>query len=101
MEDSKKVKPLGDRVWVKAGQEDVKKTASGIILGEHAAHGKKVFGTVVSVGQGLYTNNGHLIPMEVVPGDEVMYHHGHGDKIEIGDEEYLQFKEQELIAVVR
>ena len=101
MEDSKKVKPLGDRVWVKATEDDVKKTASGIILGEHSAHGKKVFGTVIAIGTGIYTQAGIKLPIEVKVGEEVMYNHGHGEKIELGNEEYLQFKEHELIAVVR
>jgi chaperonin GroES len=97
---SKKLKPLGDRIFVKAQEGKESKTKSGIILGEHATHGQKVYGTVAAVGTGIYTQNGSLIPITVNVGDEVMYHKGHGEDLDLDGEKYLIFKEHELIAYV-
>jgi len=36
--------------------------------------------------------------MVIIP--PVMYHKGHGEELELGDEKYLIFKEHELIAYV-
>ena len=95
----KKLKPLGDRIFVKPKSEE-NKTKGGIILTDTATHGQKVYGEVVSVGTGIYTQNGVSIPITVQVGDEVMYHKGHGEELKLGDETYLIFKEHELIAVV-
>ena len=95
----KKLKPLGDRIFVKP-QEKQEKTESGIILPDAVSYGKKVYGEVVAVGRGIFTQNGALIPITVKPGDEVMYNDGHGEPLELNKEKYLIFKEHELVAVV-
>lgn len=96
---SKKLKPLGDRIFVKP-IEGQSKTKSGIILTDTATHGKKVYGNVAAVGTGIYTQSGNKIPITVSVGDEVMYHKGHGEELDLDGEKYLIFKEHELIAYV-
>ena len=99
--ESGKFKPLGDRVLVKPNEKTENKTASGIILTESSSQGQKVYGEVVSVGTGIFSQSGERIPMTVSVGDTVMYEKSHGqNKIEIGDEEYLLFNEHQLIGIV-
>jgi len=99
--ESGKFKPLGDRVLVKADEKKESTTKSGIIIADSITMDKKVYGEVVSIGTGIFSQNGERIPMTVKVGDRVMYEKGHGvNKIEIGDEEYLLFNEHQLIGIV-
>lgn len=92
--------PLGDRVIVKMPVKADTKTKSGIILSESLTRGTAVFGEVVKVGPGIYTQLGNLIPMTVKIGDFVMYKKDMGgDPIKIDGVEYLLFREQDLLMV--
>ena len=94
-------KPLADRVLIRT-EKEVTKTAGGIILPETAEARDTKIGTVVSVGEGIYTNDGVKIPMTVKVGDNVMMPFaGSAQKVKLGDEEYLLFREQELLMVMR
>ena len=94
-------KPLADRVLIKTEQE-VTKTAGGIIIPETAESRDTKIGTVVSVGDGIYTNDGVKIPMQVKVGDKVMMPFaGSAQKVKLGDGEFLLFREQELLMVIR
>lgn len=92
-------KPLGDRVLVKAvkGEE---KTKSGIIMTETAMRGQSVWGDVIAVGDGIFTQSGERIPMSVGVGDSVMYKKDMGgDPIKLNGEEYLLFREHDLLMI--
>jgi len=95
-------KPLGDRVLIKPeslGGEQ--KTKSGLILTDSAQRGAKVYGEVVAVGTGIFSQSGDRIPMTVEVGDTVMYEKDMaGTPTEIGDEKYLIFNEHQLIGIV-
>ena len=94
-------KPLADRVLIRTEQE-VTKTAGGIIIPETAESRDTKIGTVVSVGEGVYTNDGVLIPMSVRVGDKVMMPQiGTAQKVKLGDEDYFLFREQELLMIIR
>lgn len=95
-------KPLGDRVLVRPQEETENKTASGIILTDSSSLSQKVYGEVVSVGTGIFSQSGERIPMTVQVGDVVMYEKGQGvNEIEIEDEKFLLFNEHQLIGIVR
>ena len=92
-------KPLGDRVLVKAvkGEE---KTKSGIIMTETSMRGQSVWGDVIAVGDGIFTQSGERIPMSVEVGDSVMYKKDMGgDPIKLNGEEYLLFREHDLLMI--
>jgi chaperonin GroES len=92
-------KPLGDRVLVRAvkGEE---KTKSGIIMTETSMRGQNVWGDVIAVGDGIFTQSGERIPMSVEVGDSVMYKKDMGgDPIKLNGEEYLLFREHDLLMV--
>lgn len=94
-------KPLGDRVLVKeAKQEKNKKTANGIIIPETATAEDVKYATVVSVGDGLFTQNGVPIPMTVKVGDTVVLPpYGQGQVIKYEKEEYTVYRESDLLMV--
>ena len=94
-------KPLADRVLIE--KEEVQtKTTGGIIIPETARAEDTKIGVVVSVGEGIYTNDGVKIPMSVKVGDKVMMPFaGSAQKVKLGNEEFLLFREQELLMVIR
>jgi chaperonin GroES len=94
-------KPLADRVLIKT-EKEVTKTAGGIILPETAETRDTKIGIVVSVGEGIYTNDGVKIPMTVQVGDKVMMPFaGSAQKVKLGDDEFLLFREQELLIIIK
>ena len=100
--ENKVIKPLGDRVLVQEYKtKEEKKTASGIIIPETATADDVKMGKVISVGAGLYTQNGVSIPMSVKEGDEVMLPaYGQGQEIKVGKEKYMLYRESELLSVL-
>ena len=65
------IKPLSDRVVIKA-QEAEEKTASGIILPDTAKE-KPQIGEIVATGPGKVNESGNLVKMSVKKGDKVLY----------------------------
>jgi chaperonin GroES len=95
-------KPLGDRVLVKPESFGETKTKGGLILTETAQRGQKVYGEVISVGTGIFSQSGDRIPMTVEVGDIVMYEKDMaGSPIEIEDEKFLIFNEHQLIGILK
>lgn len=94
-------KPLGDRILIRPSKTEETTTKGGIIIADSMTQNQKVYGEVVSVGTGIFSQSGERIPMTVQVGDTVMYEKGHGtNKIEIGDEEFILFNEHQLIGIV-
>jgi chaperonin GroES len=80
-----KLKPLGDRLIVKAIEEEAT-TASGIVLPDTAKE-KPQKGKVLAVG-------------DVSEGDEVLYSKYGGTEITIEGEELLVLRESDVLAKV-
>ena len=69
-----KLKPVNDKIVVKPNKKDEEEmTESGIILPDTVDQGKLLDGEVVSVGKGMYSANGTLIPVVVDVGDKILY----------------------------
>ena len=95
-------KPLGDRVLIKPENAGEQKTKSGLILTDSTTRGSKVYGEVVSVGTGIFSQYGERIPMTVKVGDIVMYEKDMGgSEVEIGNEKFLLYSEHQLIGIVQ
>lgn len=93
-------KPLGDRVLVLA-ETNEEKSQGGLILTDSVKRGQKVQGKVMAVGKGLFSQSGSSIPMSVQVGDVVLYKKDEGtDKIKLAGQEYLLFREHELIGIM-
>ena len=94
-----KLKPLGDRVIVKAIEED-ETTASGIVLPDTAKE-KPQRGKVVAVGEGKWDEDGDKrIPLDVAEGDEVLHSKYGGTEINVEGDDLLVLRESDVLAKV-
>ena len=93
-----KLKPLGDRVIVKALEEE-ETTASGIVLTDTAKE-KPQRGKVVAVGDGAWDEDGEKrIPLDVAEGDEVVYSKYGGTEIVVDGEDLLILNGRDVLAI--
>jgi chaperonin GroES len=93
-----KLKPLGDRLIVKAVEEE-ETTASGIVLPDTAKE-KPQRGKVLAVGDGKVSDDGKRVPIDVSDGDEVLYSKYGGTEIVIDGEDLLVLRESDVLAKV-
>jgi chaperonin GroES len=93
------LEPLGDRILVK--QTNAKeKTAGGLII-PGVAQQKPKEATVVAVGPGKRLESGEIIPIQVKPGDQIIFAHYAGQEVEIDNETFLLLGQEEVLARVK
>jgi chaperonin GroES len=93
------LKPLGDRVIVKAIEEE-ETTASGLVLPDTAKE-KPQKGKVVATGDGAWDEDGEKrIPLDVAEGDEVLYSKYGGTEIKVDGDDLLVLRESDVLAKV-
>ena len=91
------LKPLGDRLIVKAIEEE-ETTASGIVLPDTAKE-KPQKGKVIAVGDGSWDEDGEKrIPLDVAEGDEVLYSKYGGTEVTVEGDELLVLRESDVLA---
>jgi chaperonin GroES len=93
-----KFRPLHDRVVVKRIEAE-EKSAGGIIIPDTAKE-KPQQGEVVAVGPGGRDETGKLIPIDVKPGDRVLFAKWSGTEVKIDGVEYLIMKESDIMGVL-
>ena len=92
-----KLKPLGDRLIVRAIEEE-ETTAGGILLPDTAKENPQK-GKVLAVGDGkLSEDTGKRIPLDVSEGDEVLYGKYGGTEIKVDGEDLLVLRESDVLA---
>ncbi|WP_066632692.1 co-chaperone GroES [Desulfolucanica intricata] len=92
------IRPLGDRVVVKpVPSEEV--TKSGIVIPDTAKE-KPQKAEVIAVGNGRMLENGQRVPMDLKPGDKVLFSKYAGNEIKIDDVEYLILREMDILGVI-
>jgi chaperonin GroES len=91
-------RPLHDRVVIKRIDQE-EKTAGGIIIPDTAKE-KPMEGEVVSVGPGARGEDGKLHPLDVKPGDRVLFGKWSGTEVKIGAEELLIVKESDIMGII-
>ena len=92
-----KLSPLGERVVLKESIAE-ETTKSGIVLPSQAKE-KPQYAEVVEVGPGIVVDR-EKIPMELKPGDKVIYSKYAGMEVKLGDDEYIIVKQSDILAVV-
>ena len=92
------LKPLGDRVIVKAIEEE-ETTASGIVLPDTAKE-KPQRGKVIAVGDGKFGKDGKRLPLDVKKGDIVLFGKYAGTEIKVDGEELVVMREDDIMAVI-
>ena len=92
------IRPLHDRVIVQRLAEE-ERTRGGIIIPDTAKE-KPQKGKVVSTGKGKVTEDGKLLPLEVKPGDEVLFGKYAGTEFKVEGEEFLMMREDDIYGVI-
>ena len=91
-------RPLHDRVLVRRIDAE-EKTAGGIIIPDTAKE-KPQEGEIVAAGPGARNEQGQLIPIDVKPGDRVLFGKWSGTEVKIDGQDLLIMKESDIMGVI-
>ena len=92
------LKPLGDRIVVKALEAD-EKTSGGIVLPDSAKERPQT-GEVLAIGPGKTLDNGTVVAMEVKVGDKVVYSKYGGTEIKVGGQDVIILRQDDVLGIV-
>lgn len=92
------LRPLHDYVIVRRKQEE-QLSAGGIVIPDSAAE-KPLQGEVLAVGNGRILKGGQVLPLEVKPGDHVLFGKHAGTDIKTEGEKLLVMRETDILAVL-
>ncbi len=93
-----KMKPLYDRILVKRVEE--KEQKRGNIIIPDTAKEKPMEGKVIAVGAGAVNKEGKRMPLEVKPGDRILFGKYAGTEIKIDNEEQVILREDEVLGIL-
>lgn len=93
------IKPLSDYILIEPMKKE-EKTKSGILLPDTAEKETPEQGTVIAVGPGKKTKEGRVIPIDIKPGQKVLFTKYGPNEIKIEDKEYLIAKEEDILAIL-
>jgi len=92
------IRPLHDRIVVKRIEEDAQ-MVGGLYIPDSAKE-KPQQGEVVAAGNGKKGDDGKSIPLDVKPGDRILFGKYSGSDIKIDGVEYLIMREDEVLGVL-
>ncbi len=91
-------RPLHDRVIISRIEgQDI--SAGGIIIPDTAKE-KPQEGKVLAVGTGTVLKDGKIVPLQVKPGDRVLFSKYAGTEIKFGDETHLVVREDDILGIL-
>ena len=93
------IKPISDHILIEPIKEE-EKTKTGILLPDSAEKEKPEQGKVVAVGPGKKDESGKAVPLEVKPGDRVLFTKYGPTEIKVEDKDYLIAKEEDILAIL-
>ncbi len=93
-----KLRPLHDRVIVKRTEEE-RTSPGGIVIPDTAAE-KPIRGEVVAAGKGKLLETGELRPLDVKPGDKVLFGKYSGTEVKVDGKDLLVMREDDIMAVI-
>ena len=91
------LKPLGDRVIVKADEVEAQ-TASGLYLASETKE-KPTTGIVLAVGEGKLDKDGNKVPVPVKKGDKVIFGKYGGTEVTYDGEDVLILRADDIYAI--
>jgi chaperonin GroES len=91
------IRPLHDRVLIKRLDEQ-EQMRGGIIIPDTAKE-KPQQGEVIAAGDGKFRQDGTRQPLDVKPGDRVLFGKYSGSEVKLDDEEYLIMREDEILGI--
>jgi len=92
------VRPLHDRLVVRRLEEG-EQQIGGIIIPDSAKE-KPQRGTVIATGSGTVREDGTRTPLDVKPGDLILFGKYASQDIKVDGEELLIMRETEVLAVI-
>ncbi len=98
MSAADRIQPLADRVVVKALEEG-EQMRGGLYIPDTAKE-KPQEGEIVAVGPGKLSDDGVRVPMEVSPGNRVLYGKYSGTEVTVDGDQYLILRESDILAIV-
>ncbi|HEX4277539.1 MAG TPA: co-chaperone GroES [Bryobacteraceae bacterium] len=93
------IRPLYDRVVVRRVEVEAEKTHGGLYIPDSAKE-KPQEGEVVSVGKGKRLEDGKIVPLDVQPGDRILFGKYSGSEIKIDGEELMIMREDEILGIL-
>jgi chaperonin GroES len=93
-----KFHPLHDRVVLRRIDAEAK-SKGGIIIPDNAKE-KPQEGEVVAVGPGARDEKGTITPLDLRPGDRVLFGKWSGTEVKIDGEDLLILKESDIMGIV-
>jgi chaperonin GroES len=91
-------RPLHDRVVVRRLEAE-ERTAGGIIIPDTAKE-KPIEGEVLAVGPGARDEAGQTVPLEVKPGERVLFTKYGGTDVTIQGEDVVILRESDILGVI-
>jgi chaperonin GroES len=92
------IRPLYDRIVVKRIEEQ--ELMQGGLYIPDSAKEKPQEGEVVAVGKGKRLDDGKVIPLDVKPGDRILFGKYSGSDIKLDGDEYLIMREDEVLGIL-
>ncbi len=92
------VRPLHDRLLIERVAEQ-EQTAGDLYIPD-TAKDKPTRGTVLAVGPGTRDEDGNRVPLDVAPGDTVLFGKFAGTEIVLDGQERVILREDEVLAVL-
>lgn len=93
-----RLRPLQDRVLIRRA-EPAARSAGGIFIPDMVQE-KPVEGEVMAVGPGARGKDGALRPIDVKPGDHVLFAKWSGTVVKLDNEELMMMAEADIIGVL-
>ena len=93
-----KFRPLHDRVVIRR-LEGEERTKGGILIPDTVKE-KPQEGEVIAVGPGARDERGKLEPLDLKPGERVLFGKWSGSEVKIDGEELLIMKESDVMGVI-
>ena len=89
------------RLWGRPRKrvEEEEKTKGGITIPDTAKE-KPQEGEIIAVGPGARDDNGKIQPLDVKPGDKILFGKWSGTEIKIDGKDLLIMKESDVLGVV-
>jgi chaperonin GroES len=84
---------------VRRVETEAEKTHGGLYIPDSAKE-KPQEGEVVSVGKGKRLEDGKIVPLDVQPGDRILFGKYSGSEIKLDGEELMIMREDEVLGIL-
>lgn len=91
--------PLDDRLVIQIDEAETM-TAGGLYIPDTASESGNNKGTVLAIGRGHKNKKGQVRPMDVKPGDRVLFDQYAGSKMILADTDIRILRESEVLGIV-